>query len=351
MAEQRQVSAQERQMYFQQATRQTYQTMASQTANELDTISFKLPKARLLSKIFLKVEAVATLKSANATIPLKPFSPYGIFRRIKLDLNNGFSPFTLSGEDLFLYSMATWRPDKLMPQASTRGMTYVENAASAAGKDAKMQFTMQLPVTLNDRDATGLILLQNEETTVDVTIDVGSLKDAFKLAAGDTVTYKSLKVTPVLETFSIPPAEIARPDMSVLKIVQAKREDFSGNGQNEIKLQTGMIYRKAVFYFEDKDGNPLKDEDFLSNIELVFNTADVPISFNASVLAAKNHSELGYPLPDGVFIFDWTYQGIPNLGGTRDYVDTERLTEFTIRFNTQKAGSLRIVPETLSRLV
>jgi hypothetical protein len=338
-------------MYFQQATRQTYQTLASQTAHEMDTISFKLPKARLLSKIFLKVEAVATLTSANATIPLKPFSPYGIFRRIKLDLNNGFSPFTLSGEDLFLYSLMCWRPDKLMPQQSTRAINYMENSATAGGKDAKINFTMQLPITLNDRDATGLILLQNEETTVDVTIDVASLADAYKPATGDKVVFKSLKITPVLETYTIPPAEIARPDMSVLKIVQAKREDFSGNGNNTVKLQTGMIYRKLALYFEDKDGNPLKDEDFLSNIDLVFNTADVPISFNASVLAAKNHSELGYPLPDGIFIFDWTYQGIPNLGGTRDYVDTERLTEFELRFNTQKAGFVRIVPETLSRLV
>ena len=104
-------------------------------------------------------------------------------------------------------------------------------------------------------------------------------------------------------------------------------------------------------YFEDDEGNPLKDADFNGNLELVFNTADIPISIKPSVLAAKNHSELGFPLPDGVYVFDWSNQGIPNLGGTRDYVDTERLTEFWVRFSTTKPGKLTVVPETLSRLI
>ncbi len=351
MAE-RQVSAQERAMYFAQATRQTFQTLPTQRADaENTTLEFIIPKARLLSKITIEVEATATLKSANATIPRAAMSPYAILRRISLDLNNGFSPFIVPGRDMYLYALNRFNPEVLAPISDVRALNYVENTASAAGTDAKIKFNIVLPVTLNDRDAVGMILLQNAETSVTLTIDVGQLKDAYKLASGDSVVFKSLSVTPLVETFTIPPMDIARPDLSVLKIVQSKGETFAGNGQNIVKLHTGTIYRKMTLYFEDNNGNPITDADFSGNLELVFNTADIPISIKPSMLAAKNHNDFGYPMPPGVYVFDWSNQGMPNLGGTRDYIDTERLTEFWLRFTTTKAGKVTVVPETLSRLV
>lgn len=353
MAEQRQVTAQERAMYFGQATRQSYQTLPSQVAtDDNQTLQFNLPKSRLLSKIFLEVEATATLKSSTAAVAKDMFSPYGILRRISLDLNNGFSPFIVSGKDLYLYSLNRFMPQVINPTSDKRGMAYIENAASVAGTDNKIKFMLELPLVLNERDPIGLILLQNEETSVTVTIDTAKLSNAYKLntANSDAVLFKSLKITPVLETYTIPPHDIARPDLSVLKIVQAKNETFNGGGENIVKLQTGTIYRKLALYFEDDNGVPLEDLDFSGNLEMVFNTADIPISIKPSVLAAKNAKELGYPLPAGVYIFDFSYQGIPNLGGTRDYIDTERLTEFWLRFTTQKKGKVTIVPETLSRL-
>lgn len=348
---QQQISAQQRAMLFAQATRQTYQTLPSVRATmEHDTISFQLPKARLLSKIILQVNAVATVKGPNQTVALHPFSPYGIIRHIRLDLNNGFSPYTLEGKDAFLYALNRFNPEVLYPGTDKRGMTYAENKCSAAGVDNAIKFDVHLPITLNDRDAVGLVLLQNEETSVTVSIDVGEFKNAYKLATGETATFKSFEVTPLVETYTVPPTEIARPDLSVLKLVQSKGDTFKGNGQEVVRLQTGTIYRKLALYFEDEAGNPLEDTDFQGNLEFVFNTADVPISIKPSMLAAKNHSEFGHTLPKGVYIFDWSNQGIPNLGGTRDYIDTERLTEFWLRFTPTKAGKVSIVPETLSRL-
>lgn len=353
MAEQKQVSAQERAMYFAQATRQTFQTLPTKKVeSEQNTVQITLPKARLLSKVVLEIEAIATLKSTAATIKRKTMSPYGIIRNISLDLNNGFRAFTLSGQELFIHSLNRLTPQSLLAGDNPRGANYVENKASVSGTDNRIKFRLELPVTLNDRDATGLVLLQNEETTVDVTVDVGKLEQAYELTSGnnDQVIFKSMSITPLVETFTVPPAPVAQPDLSVLKLVQSKSETFSGNGQSIIKLNTGTIYRKMALYFEDDKGQPLLDADFQGNLELVFNTADIPISIKPSILAAKNAAELGYTLPDGVYLFDWSYQGLPNLGGTRDYIDTERLTEFWIRFSTVKAGKLTVVPETLSRL-
>jgi hypothetical protein len=348
-----QLTAQQRAALFAQATRQTIQMLPSRSvAQEGETVTFDIPKTRLLSKILVEFDAVATLKSNAASIQKDAFSPYKIIRRIQLDLNNGFSPFVIPGRDLYLYNTIRLNPDVLLPSSNDRAMAYVENTATTSGKDARIKFTVELPVTLNDRDPVGLILLQNSETNVQLTIDIDKLQNAYTLNASnnDQVTFKSLKITPMVVTFTIPSIPQAFPDLSVLKLVSSKSDTFAGNGQSIIHLNTGYIYRKLVLYFEDNNGVPLSDDDFVGNIELIFNEADIPYSMKPSVLAAANHSELGYPLPDGVYVFDFSYQGIPNLGGSRDYVDTENLTEFWVRFNTAKAGKITVVSETLSRL-
>jgi len=352
MATQKQLSPQVRAANFATMTRQTLQMLPSKAVQaELSTVQFDLPKARLLSRLVIEVEAVATLKSANATVPLSTYSPYAILRRISLDLNNGFSPYVVSGRDAYMYNINRLNPDALFPsQTNSRSMAYVENAATAGGKDAKIKFRLELPLTLNDRDPVGLILLQNQETNVQLTIDVDTLTKAFAPASGDTVTFKSMLITPLVETFSIPAVPDAVPDISVLKLVSSKSDTFAGNGQNILTLQTGTVYRKLALYFEDLDGNPLADEDFQGNIELVFNQADIPYSIKPSLLAARNHSQLGYPLPKGLYVFDFSNQGLPNFGGSRDYIDTERLTMFQVRFSTTKNGKMTSISETLSRL-
>jgi hypothetical protein len=53
------------------------------------------------------------------------------------------------------------------------------------------------------------------------------------------------------------------------------------------------------------------------------------------------------PLDAGAWILDFANMGAT---GSRDYIDTERLTEFWIKFTSDTAGSVRVFYETLSRL-
>ena len=59
-----------------------------------------------------------------------------------------------------------------------------------------------------------------------------------------------------------------------------------------------------------------------------------------------------YPMSKGrtCYVVDLSYQGVLNMGGTRDYIDSEKLTEFSIRFNAKTAGTCEIITETLARL-
>lgn len=348
------LSAQERSALFAQATRQNLHMIPKQSAADGATsLQFTLPKARLLSKIYLNVEAKVNVKHASeVTVPIPALAPYKLLRRVSVDLNNGFSPFVIGGKEIAMYNMLRLNPGVIVPQAAdARGACYLSGGvASVGGTDNTIKFTLELPITLNPRDPVGLILLQNESTQVNVTVDIGQPGDVYDNAAGYTFDLAACSVTPMIETFSLPSIPQAFPDLSVIKLVSSKSESFAGGGQNIVKLNVGTIYRKLIVYVEDTSGVAFTEADITSNIDLVFNQADVPYSIKAELLSHKNALELGYTLPAGMFALDFTNQGIPNLGGSRDYIDTERLTEFWVRFNSTKAGKVTVISENLARL-
>ena len=125
---------------------------------------------------------------------------------------------------------------------------------------------------------------------------------------------------------------------------------LTGAGRQQSNLPVGTIYRKLILQFEHEDGSPMVDSDFAGNIELVFNQADIPYSIKPSLLSSLNHGQFGRVLPDGCYIFDYSWNGIANLGSSKNYIDTERLTEFWVRFSPKNTGRVSIVTETLSRL-
>lgn len=354
MAEQ--LTAQQRAQLFAMSTRQNYQMLAKETAAQgATTVQFSLPKARLLSKVMVEVDATVKVKHDSKTsIEVGAFTPYKVVRRIALDLNNGFSPYVVAGEECAMYNSIDKNGDKVYTKSNYRNV--VENGtftASAEGAENKMSFMLELPVSINPRDPIGLILLQNDQTNVTLTVDIANGVDMFNDVdtTGYTVELSNISVTPCLETFSIPANANAYPDLSVIKLVNGRSDAMASTGQQVIKLATGTIYRKLIFQVVDEDGVAMSTEDITSNIELVFNQADINYSISPKMLKAINTRELGFELPEGMYVLDFSAGGnITNYGGTRDYIDTEKLTEFWLRFNTGKRGKVKIVSECLARL-
>ena len=355
MAEQ-QLNATQRAQLFAMSTRQNWQMLAKETATvHPSTIQFTLPKTRLLSGITLRIYATINVKHATKTeLATDIFTPYRTVRKINIDLNNGFSPFSLSGEELAMYNMIGLHPSLVTPQAENEsGYTYCPTklTATSEGWDNYIAFTFELPITLNPRDPIGLILSQNEQTVITVNIDTANGGEIFGNPSGFTIELKSMTVEACVESFSIPANANALPDLSVLKLVNGRNDSMPTAGQQVIKLSTGTIYRKLIFRVLDENGEPVEDDFITSDISLVFNQADTNYSVSASMLRVINEKMLGFALPKGMFVFDFSNSGgFSNLGGSRDYIDSANLTEFWLRFNTTGKGKVEMVTETLSRL-
>lgn len=341
-----QITPQMRMAYFNQSTRQNFHTMPTVTGGASQTLQMLLPKARLLSKIFMQIDVKVNVKHANEKYAL--INAHNLIRRISLDLNNGFSPFVVTGYELHLMNMLSIR-SKAMELLSNH--TH-QVSVSPEGDDTNITLFYELPVCMNERDTPqGLILLQNAETNVTLSVDTATGGDIINGDdAGFTCELKEVKITPVTETFSLPAVQEAFPDLSILKLTNGVSHSFMGNGVNSIKLSTGTIYRKLLFIFEDEDGKPMTPEDFTGNLQLVFNQADINYDIPMHMLQKINTMMINFPMPIGVYYLDFSSQGFTNFGGTRDLIDTELLTEFTVKFGTTKRGKVSIVSECIARV-
>ena len=347
-----QLSPLQRANLFQQATRQNIQNIGTKSVQGgQQDIDFEIPKARYLAKLLVKVKVKLNIKHASKTdVPVDFFTPERIIQRISLDLNNGFAPFLVDGSALKLINLVSSNADFYYNRSDILGANYLPTLkASVTGVDNDYHFVMELPLTLNERDPIGLVLLQNNASLVNLKLTIASPSNILN-DSSYTVDIKNVTANVHAETFSVPAHEQAHPDMTTLKLIQSATHIFSGAGKNEVNIGTGHMYRKLALQFFDADGNPFEDEDFLSNIDLVFNTSDCNYSIEPSVLRYINQKNYGVILPKGTFIFDFAYQGIPNMGGSRDLIDTESLTSFVLRFNSNKGGKVNVIKEGIARL-
>lgn len=344
------ISPMQRAQLFAQGTRQNIHTLPKKTGRANDILEWTLPKARLLAKTFLKTEVFFNAVVLDNKINPAKEEMDSLFRSISLDLNNGFSPFKLSGEGLNLLNATSSSSNFIMKDCWKNITQYYDNAwCFSENRNGKtvLTFFMEMQNSLNDRDAIGLILLQNDSTYANLQVSIGDCKIATDIGDIDSVS-----VTPVIETFSIPAySPDAMPDLSVLKLCNSRIDTFPGSGQNLIKLMTGTIYRRIIFKVMNDDGTPMELSDISSDICLIFNQADTNYSIDPAALRALNFRAYGHNLPKGVFVWDAAAsQGLPNLAGSRDYIDSEKLTELWLRFSTEKSGKCLIVTETLARL-
>lgn len=355
------ITPQERAALFAKRTRQNQRMVFTRNAVAGDIVSFDIPKTRLLGQLKVEISCVVnSTQAAAADYAPHEDAPYNFLRRAELNLNNGFSPFSVSGQTLAAYNRTLYRgaPGLLTRVGATalggaapvRSMCEQSLLSAAGGANNVVNFTLEMPAFINRRDPVGLLLLQNDETLATVNITLGQLADLCPAAGGYAYAFTGgIVVRLISESFNVPSMEEARPDISVLKLVQERTIAIVA-GENTIQLPIGVTYRKLGFIVYTAAPIRIADAGITGNIDILFNQSDNPYSLTPKQLSIENAEAFGGFTPHGEFCFDWSYQGLTNIGGSRDYIDTNELTEFWLRFTAAAPGTCRVWSETLSQL-
>lgn len=346
------LTAAERAQYFARLTRK-HTTMLPPVAGAASSrVSFDLPKVRLGQKLFIEFSATLTATHAsNSTYTPAAFAPWTLIDRIKITLNNGWNPVDLSGKGLYIHNLMNSDVTRMTRATSAgRGRVVQPVVASSGGTGNAIRFLAEIPFMMNERDVIGLLMLQNQQTLATVNIDIAAATALADATAAYTYALSDIVITPMIVTLSMPAEEKYWPDISIIKITSELNQSISGAGSQVVSLPCGNVYRKLGFYITDASGGEA-DSDITSNFSLVVNSNDVFREIKPSILAAENSLQYGGALMQGLYIFDFSDQGQPNYGGSRDYIETDSITRFDLKMNAAAAGNILVIREELARLV
>lgn len=178
---------------------------------------FTLPKVGIAHRLFLDIDGGSataydlTIGAGAAAAAANGQGPYGIIEGISLRVNGSSGWFDVSGFGTYLINVAenaSAFPQDAIGTVYTTAPTDVASTLFSypAGADGRPRFGIEVPISVSDTNPLGMLLLQNDQTTVELEIRWASLSNYAALTAGAVATL-SLTVSVVLEYFDVPPRD------------------------------------------------------------------------------------------------------------------------------------------------
>ena len=285
-------------------------------------ISWQLPKTGLLGKVYLAIRATVagTLSSPNAL----GFS--SIVKGVRLTANSGIDLYNQSGAGYSYLLQELLESEYFLAQTQNQGRTAV--TATTANLD------MVIPVADNSRDPLGLIMLQNEQTIL--TLSVNFETDSV-VATGATVT---CTVTPYLELFTVPVDPKDWPPLNLVHQILEDSQAVSGAGQVTYQWQRGNTYLQVAHGL----GLGASGSDLFTNYQLRVNQSDYLQDTGVLFLDMEHRYLRGRArTPGGIFVDLMGTSGLGNYGSTRDLFNSALVTDLASVIQASSAGTLYTV--------
>lgn len=327
-------------MGFLEATRQNFLEIKPQAISLGTPISFTFKKVGYAGRLLLRVKGVMTLLAADAAIAMKDVHdnrPFGLFRDIRVKVNDGYTPVAVSGEMLSMLNIVA-NPQagfdvpaaSLVPAVATNPTYKFATVASAGGTANDWEFTLEVPFQINDIDPVGLILLQNDKVEVSVDIDVETAAGLFTLAGGETATFVGT-LYPMVEFFSVPNDPKNLPPAGYVHKLIEEKIGIDTTGDLSIPLKGGATYLRTLCR-SIINAAPAGPDD-IERLQLAYNASSFPYDVTYRTYLAIQRRRYGRDLPKGVHVWDFMHNGIPGMGTARDWVNTTLIADFehTIR--------------------
>lgn len=312
------------------ATRQSIrpvQESANYVAGGSDII--RLPQVGLLARVHLLVSGTMTLVTGTGTHVLSEKGPWNLLNKATLTANQGTDIFRASGFGAHILDIITagklYEPDD--GQRSSNFASALYNAPVANGANA-WEFGLTLNITPNDRDMIGLILLQTNQMQAELRFDfatAGGLTHDFPVVLTGNATAAFVgTVTAHIETFTLPADPAAAPDIQTLYQTLEQADPIAGLGDQRINLLRANRYARIAHVVET---NGRLDDSNPTRFKLSYNADTTPYDYTRAMILHQQRRRYSRDLPDGVYIHDLMYQGIPGYGGGRDLVDSTAVAE------------------------
>lgn len=279
-----------------------------------------LPKTGLLARVFLALRGTVagTLTTPNAL----GFS--SIISRMRIQANSGIDIFNVSGAGYHYLLRNSLESEYIDPVGQSTATTAV--TATTWNLDAV------IPIALNMRDPTGLIMLQNEQTIVNLFIDW--LADA-SVATGATV---ALTVGDAfLEVFTVPPDPKDWPPLNVIHQCLEDQQQIAASGDFPYYWPRGNTY-VGVYHGA---GIGAAGSDLFTRFAVRVNQSDYLQSTPVDFLDLEYRLMKGRARPaGGVFVDLLATSGLGCYGLARDMFNSALVTDLASVITATGAATL-----------
>lgn len=337
-------------MSFINSTRQNLRNLTTLPHTPYNNVQADISRVGFLATVNLRFKGKLNARHASKTTFTKaPEAPYNLAERVKLVMNNGVSIWDTSGYGAYLQNMVCKYHYRLDEEMEKGGVFAFGNKVSSAGTDNDISFTLKMPISINDRDMIGLILLQSSQIVGTVQVHCA---DASVLMTDTDVT-ATLEGTWYIsyEYFDVPESTADYPLLNTVHQVLEDQNPINARGENRFVIPRGNTYMRIINQIK-LNGTPTLEG--IERAALKYNLTNEPYALMTEDMLAMQLDRYGRALPDGVLIWDFFYMGIPNLGNNRDFVDTARISEFDQFINISSDANLgsndnvlRVIRDTL----
>jgi hypothetical protein len=257
-----------------------------------------------------------------------------ILTRVRVVANSGLDIFNVSGAGYHYLLREALESEYVDPV----GQSNARSAVSAT----TFNLDMIIPIAVNMRDPSGLIMLQNEQTILNLYIDW--LADA-SVATGATVSLTTGDL--FMEIFTVPPDSQDWPNINIIHQCLEDQQAVAAAGDFPYVWPRGNTYMQMFHGF----GIGAAGADNFTRLALRVNQSDYLQSTPPTYLDVEHRLYRGRARPAGAMIFD--FAGSSGLGCyalARDLVNSALVTDLASVITTTAGGTLFTVRRQLLTL-
>lgn len=291
---------------------------------------YTLPKTGLLARLYIALRGniAGTLTTPNA------LGQASIITRVRVVANSGLDIFNVSGAGMNYLLRNALESEYIDP--------FGQSTATSAVAAGAFNLDMIIPIAVNLRDPSGLLMLQNEQTIVNLYIDW--LADT-SVASGATITLTTGDL--FMEVFTVPPDPQDWPNLNIVHQCLEDQQQVPGAGDFPYNWPRGNTYMAVYHGF----GIGAAGTDNFSRLALRVNQSDYLQNTPPDYLDVEYRLLRGRARPPGgVFIDLAASSGLGNYALARDLLNSALVTDLATVVTANGAGTLFTVRRQLLTL-
>lgn len=295
-------------------------------------VTYELPKTGLLARLYLhtSITVGGTVNTPN------PLGIASAIKKVRVYTNGGQDIYSVSGVG---YGYMLNFNQELMGVNGRQIANQYNTAVSATS----FNLDMVIPIAINMNSPIGMILLQNEQLQVLLSIEYETPANI----GGSTATVTAGTTAVAMEFFAPPADPKDWPDLSLIHQTVEDQISIAATGDYIVNFQRGNVYLEALFGF----GVAASAADNWSRLILRINQSDILYDLEPNLVTQivsfrQNISRgLGY-IPIDLIGSD----GLGTYASARDYINTALLTDFQAVLTATSTGTLYLVRRMLQPL-